>query len=55
LVERHHERTYAPEEIVAWLREGGLIVRGLFDGLTLEPVRYSCPPRMIVLAQKRHE
>jgi SAM-dependent methyltransferase len=55
LVERHHERTYAPEEIVAWLREAGLVVRGLFDGLTLEPVQYSCPPRMIVLAQKRRE
>lgn len=52
LVERHYERTYGPDEIVAWLREAGLVVRGLFDGLTLQPVRYDCPPRMIVVAQK---
>lgn len=52
LVERHYERAYAPAEVVAWLAEAGFRVRGLHDALTLRPVRYRCPPRILVVAQR---
>ena len=53
LVERHYERAYAPAEIAAWLMEAGFRVRGLHDALTLTAVRYHCPPRIVVVAQRR--
>jgi SAM-dependent methyltransferase len=53
LVERHYERAYAPAEIVAWLTDAGFRVRGLHDAFTLRSVRYRCPPRIVVVAQRR--
>lgn len=52
LVERHYERAYAPAEIVAWLTDAGFRVRELYDALGLRPVRYRCPSRIIVVAQR---
>lgn len=52
VVERHLERAYAPYEVAAWLHGAGFIIRGLFDARSGRPVLYSCPPRIVVLAQR---
>lgn len=50
-VELHRERAYTPEEIGRWLLESGFVLRGVHDAATLRPA-LTCPPRLIVVAQK---
>jgi len=51
-VELHTERAYGPGDIGRGLVEAGFVIRGVHDEATLRVPRY-CPPRMIVVAQKR--
>src|SRR6266545_1600526 len=51
-VELHTERAYGPGDIGRGLVEAGFVIRGVHDEATLCVPR-SCPPRMIVVAQKR--
>jgi SAM-dependent methyltransferase len=50
-MEVHQERSYSPAEVGRWLRDAGLVIRGVYDEATLR-VATGCPPRIVVLAQK---
>jgi SAM-dependent methyltransferase len=51
VIERHTERAYGPSTVGRGLLDAGLVIRGVHDEATLQPVR-GCPARMIVIAQK---
>lgn len=51
-VELHCERAYSPWQVGRSLHEAGFVIRGVHDAMTLGPT-YTCPPRIIVVAQKR--
>ncbi len=51
-VELHRERAYSPAEVGRFLLKTGFVIRGVHDAMTLGPA-YTCPPRIIVVAQKR--
>ncbi len=51
VIEQHCERVYDPSVLGRWLNEAGLIVRGVFDAVTLR-MPLNCPNRVIVLAEK---
>lgn len=51
-IEVHRERAYTAGEVSRWLDEAGFVVRTVRDAATLRPA-VACPPRVIVLAQKR--
>jgi SAM-dependent methyltransferase len=48
------ERAYDVREVANWLNEAGFMIRGVHDFETL-CVPTGCPPRIIVVAQKRLE
>jgi SAM-dependent methyltransferase len=51
-VEVHMERAYTPEEVGRELIDAGFVIRGVLDAVSLRlPGR--CPPRLLVVAQKR--
>jgi SAM-dependent methyltransferase len=50
-VEMHRERSYSPKEIASTLLDAGFRIRAVLDSRTLSPPT-TCPPRLIVLAQK---
>jgi SAM-dependent methyltransferase len=50
-VEMHRERSYSPQEIASTLLDAGFRIRAVLDSRTLRPAN-TCPPRLIVLAQK---
>ena len=50
--EVHRERAYSPIEVGRWLMDAGFIIRGMHDAATLR-IASGCPPRIIVIAQKR--
>jgi SAM-dependent methyltransferase len=50
-VEEHRERAFTPEEMGQALIGAGLIVRGVYNAVTLRPAA-TCAPRLIVVAQK---
>ncbi|MEO8427993.1 MAG: class I SAM-dependent methyltransferase [Verrucomicrobiota bacterium] len=51
-VEQHTERAYGPADIGRGLLEAGFVIRGVHDEGTLA-VADRCPPRIIVIAQKK--
>jgi SAM-dependent methyltransferase len=51
-MEVHQERSYSPADVGRWLRDAGLVIRGVHDAATLR-MATGCPPRIVVLAQKR--
>jgi SAM-dependent methyltransferase len=51
-IEVHQERSYSPAEVGRWLMDAGLVIRGVYDAATLR-MATGCPPRIVVLAQKR--
>ena len=51
-VEVHGERAYSPWQVGRELHAAGFVIRGVHDAMTLRPA-YTCPPRIIVVAQKR--
>jgi SAM-dependent methyltransferase len=50
-VEAHRERAYSPIEVGRWLLDAGFLIRGVYDATTLR-FAGSCPPRVIIVAQK---
>ncbi len=50
-VEMHCERAYSPEELGHLLHRAGFVIRSVRDAVTLRPA-YTCPPRLLLLAQK---
>jgi len=50
--ELHCERAYSPRQVGRGLHEAGFVIRAVRDAMTLAPT-YTCPPRIIVVAQKR--
>jgi SAM-dependent methyltransferase len=51
-LEAHRERAYSPVEVGRWLMDAGFVIRGIHDAATLR-IATGCPPRIIVVAQKR--
>jgi SAM-dependent methyltransferase len=51
-LEIHQERAYSPAAVGRWLRGAGFIIRGVHDAVTFR-VAMRCPPRIIVIAQRR--
>jgi SAM-dependent methyltransferase len=51
-VELHVERAYTPEEVGRALLDSGFVVRGVFDAMSLRDPG-ACPPRLLVVAQKK--
>lgn len=52
IVEHYRERAYSAGEIGRALQDAGFVIRGIHDAETLSMPR-DCPPRIIVVAQKR--
>ena len=50
-VENHRERPYTPDELASALLDAGFRIRAVLDSRTLRRPN-TCPPRLIVLAQK---
>ena len=50
-VELHRERSYSPREVASTLLDTGFRIRAVLDWRTLPPAK-TCPPRLIILAQK---
>jgi SAM-dependent methyltransferase len=51
-VEHHCERAWKPSSVARWLMDAGFVIRGVYDAATLQPADV-CPPRIIVVAQRR--
>ena len=51
-LEAHRERAYSPAEVGRWLMDGGFLIRGVHDAVTLR-MATGCPQRIIVIAQKK--
>jgi SAM-dependent methyltransferase len=52
IVELYRERAYSAAEIGRALQAAGFVIRGIHDAATLE-LASTCPPRIIVVAQRR--
>jgi SAM-dependent methyltransferase len=51
-LEAHRERAYSPVKVARFLMDAGFVIRGMHDAATLR-IATGCPPRIIVIAQKK--